>query len=213
MSSDLSGPVTRSRRKWPVRLLIAAAFVAVACFVYVRAHPLVFNESFFMHAHCIPQAGGSLLAYAGDHSGKFPTHTNGYGDALLLLVADDPTSSYILTGPGYDAAVFDRALANHTDVPEAECGRVYVQGLSETNNPELVVLFDKIPTPGGDHCHGLRRLRAPLCREVLFVDGGHDMILESKWQEFASNQVELLVKEGFERSAAEAVYAEKGKEH
>jgi hypothetical protein len=118
----------------------------------------------------------------------------------------------MLTGPGYDAAVFDRALTNHTDVPERECGRVYVQGLSETNNPELVVLFDKLPTPGGDHCHGLRRLTAPLCREVLLVDGFHRTIRESNWAQFRSNQIELLVKEGFDRSTAEAIYAEKGME-
>jgi hypothetical protein len=34
----------------------ATVVIVVFCAFYVRTHPLVFNESFFEHAHCI--AGG-----------------------------------------------------------------------------------------------------------------------------------------------------------
>ena len=203
--------MTKPKRTWPKRLLIVCLVAAVACVVYIWTHPLVFNESFFSHAHCIPQAGLGLRQYALDHDGKFPTHTNGYGDALLLLLAGDYTPSYAITGPGYDRLLFDNALTNNADVAEAECGRVYIQGLTETNNPEIAILFDKTPTPGGDHCHLWRRLTAPLSRDVLLIDGSQRTIRESNWPEFSKNQIELLVQDGFDGAAAEAIYAEKGK--
>src|SRR5688572_977181 len=70
------------------RLSISAAVLAVVVafsFYYVRTHPLVFNESFLSHAHCMKGTGLGLMGYAHEHGGQFPFHTNGYGDALLLL--------------------------------------------------------------------------------------------------------------------------------
>ncbi|MDB6109472.1 MAG: hypothetical protein JWR69_1222 [Pedosphaera sp.] len=162
-------------------LSIAGVLVALSVY-YVKAHPLVFNESFLEHAHCIVQAGMSLGNYAADHEGRFPYHTNGYGDALLLL-----TDTWLpsLTGPGYSAEPFERASKTGQHLLEVECGRVYVQGLSGTNNPEIALLFDKAPTPGGDHCHLLARLTRPLCREVWTIGSDHRTIQESKWPEYA----------------------------
>jgi hypothetical protein len=203
--------VPSRRRQWMKRLLFVYV-VAVASGLYVWTHPLVFNESFWEHSHCIAQAGGALRGYAGEHFGNFPVHTNGYGDALLILLAEGYQPSGALTGPGYDRFVFDRALKNHTEVPESECGRVYVQGLSESTSSEIAILFDKIPSPG-DHCHFLHRLWKPVGREVLMVDGSHRFIKETTWPEFTRIQVELLVKEGFSRTTAETVYTEKDKVH
>jgi hypothetical protein len=67
------------------------------------------------------------------------------------------------------------------------------------------LVFDKLPNPG-DHCHGPRRIWAPLRREVVLVDGRMQVIVENNWPAFASNQVELLVKAGFSRATAEAYY-------
>ncbi len=198
-------PSRRRRWLWPIGMAIAV--VVFTCWVYAATHPLVFNESFISHAHCIAQAGLTLRAYAHDHYGKFPTHTNGYGDALLLLLRNKYTGSDVLTGPGYESSVFDRALTKR--VPESECGRVYVQGLTENSNPEIVLLFDKLATPGGDHCHGLARLRAPLCREVALVDGSHRIIREVNWPDFGRKQVQLLMQEGFSKEQAESIYSEK----
>jgi hypothetical protein len=207
--TDPNWPGRRGPLLWRLGLAIAA--VVVTCWVYVATHPLVFNESFISHAHCITQAGLSLRQYSVEHYGKFPFHTNGYGDALLLLIRDKYTNSDPLTGAGYESSVFDRALTNDTDVPESECGRVYIQGLTESSNPEIVLLFDKLPTPGGDHCHGLARLTAHLCREVALVDGSHQRIREADWPEFSRKQVQLLMKEGFSREQAEIIYREKPK--
>lgn len=187
----------------------AVLLVAVAgSYWFVCAHPLVFLESFWGHAHCIKQSGMDLKNYCIDHDGDFPVHTNGYGDALLLL-PDAWLPS--LTGPGYSVVAFEKALASGGNMPESECGRVYVQGLSNSNDPGIVILFDKLPTPGGDHCPGLYRIFRPLVRELMCVDGSMQIIQERDWPEFSRKQIELLVKAGIPRSQAEACYAEKAK--
>jgi hypothetical protein len=174
---------------------------------YVKTHPLVFNESFWGHEHCIKGIGLSLQLYAMEHGGRFPSHTNGYGDALLLLSNEVNHCWALLTGPGYSGEVFGKAAATGQDVLESECGRVYVQGLSQSENPEIVLLFDKVPTPGGDHCHGLARLKAPLVREVWTIGDGMSKVRESNWPAFARKQIELLVEAGLSRREAERLYA------
>ena len=125
----------------------------------------------------------------------------------MLLLSDD--SLHTFTGPGYDPAPLREAKRTGRDLPEDECGRVYIQGLTRKSNPELALLFDKLPTPGGDHCHLPVRLWAPLGREVLLVGLGHTFVRENDWPEFASKQVELLVQEGYDRQEAEWLYASK----
>jgi hypothetical protein len=194
----------RFKRRATVALCGAAVVVAFS-FHYVRTHPLVFNESFWGHAHCIKQAGLSLRMYAQDNDGRCPFHTHGYGDALLL-VSNAWLPSF--TGPGYNVTVLERARQTGEDVLETECGRVYVQGLSETNSPEIALLFDKLPNPG-DHRHFLSRLGAPLVREVSLLDGSMQVIPESRWPAFAEQQIELLVGAGMTRDQAEIYYSEK----
>jgi hypothetical protein len=198
--------MTPKLRRRVVAIFCTVATVMVFCFCYIRAHPLVFNESFWEHAHCIKGGGLSLDGYASEHGGRFPFHTNGYGDALLLV---DNGWDAALTGPGYDTRVFERARRTGEDAPESEFGRVYVQGLSETNDPKIVLLFDKLPTPGGDHCHGFERLSAPLGREIWTIGTGMRFIPESRWAVYAKEQIELLVAAGLKRAQAESYYSEK----
>ena len=152
--------------------------------------------------------GQSLSLYAHDHGGRFPYHTNGYGDALVMM---DSGWDAALTGPGYDAAVFARIRRTGEDAPENEFGRVYVQGLSETNDPEIVLLFDKMPTPGGDHCHFLARVFAPLAREVWTIGSDRRVVRESEWPAFVKGQIELLVAAGIAQEQAERYYSEQPK--
>ena len=196
------GATVRVKRSYWLGL--TGLLVSVALWAYCRARPGMFNESFWEHAHCIVQAGGTLQNYAEAHAGRFPHDVRGYGHALLLLPADSPW--YALTGPGYDGQVLARAKRGEHGISEAECGRVYVQGLRLDSNPEVALLFDNVPTPGGDHCHFLGRLWAPYGREVLLVDGSHGFIPEAEWPAFARRQVELLVAEGFAHAEAERLY-------
>jgi hypothetical protein len=94
---------------------------------------------------------------------------------------------------------------------EEDCGRVYIQGLTNKSNPEIALFFDKLPTPGGDHCHLPMRLWAPLGREVYTVGMQERFVRESDWPEFVTRQVDLLTKEGFDRNEVERLFASRPK--
>jgi hypothetical protein len=168
------------------RLFPYIAAILLACAAYVFTHPLVFNESFLSHAHCITFADLSFAGYAMDHGGRFPYSTNGYGDALLLMNEELGGGWYSVTGPGYTAAVFEKALKTGGHVAEEACGRVYVQGLTTNNDGAIAILFDKIATP---------------------IGGGHSFVWKSEWQQFATNQIRLLTEAGIPKQEAERLYA------
>jgi hypothetical protein len=193
-------------------LFLVTGVLTLLAAIYVRTHPLVFNESMWGHAHCMPQATLPLLAYSSDHGGKFPMHPKGYGNALLLLTPYTQGNVYMLNGPGYDERPFHEAQRNGTVLSEEDCGRVYVQGLTMRSNPQIALLFDKIPSPGGDHCSFPMRIWAPLCRDVGLRNGSAIRVPETEWPEFASKQVELLVNEGISREDAERLYASQSRQ-
>jgi hypothetical protein len=192
----------RIRKKWKI-LAVAALVLAISTYFYVKTHPLVFNESFWEHAHCMKIATMTLLNYAAHHNGQFPVHPGGYGDALLLL---DEETYHTLTGPGFDPSTFHEAKIKGVHLPEEKCGRVYIQGLASKMNPDIVILFDKIPTPGGDHAHFPYRLWAPLRREVGYIDGHTGAIDETAWAQFSLDQVELLVQNGIPKNQARRLW-------
>ena len=141
--------------------------------------------------------------YATDHGGRYPVHTNGFGDALALLIAGEYDSTgHTLVGVDDDASLLRSAATNKNDVPEELCTRIYVQGLSESDNPDIAILFDKFSVRGGDHRRGF----GPYLREVLMGDGGMRIVGHDRWPAFASNQVQLLVQAGIPRATAEAYY-------
>ena len=192
-----------------IKMFFGAVGIMILAGIVVRKmNPLVCNESFFMHAHCIKIADGELEQYAITHDGNYPFSTNGYGDALLALKDLFPTDFGEFTAYPYDKKVFLRAIATNGHVAEADCGRVYVQGLNTNNVTGIAILFDKVATRGGDHWHGLSKFSAPLGREVIGVPEG--FIQEKDWPAFAANQIELLVKVGISRERARELYAQAG---
>jgi hypothetical protein len=155
------------------------------------------------HQHCMKGAGLALRIYANDHGGRFPFHTNGFGDALLLLVKDEPREMPEMCGPDDDGQLFIAALTNGLDVAEAKCSRVYVQGLSESNDPNIAMLFDRDATRGGDH---FRSHFAHYVREVCTLDGSMQRIRIESWPGFALNQIQLLLAAGIPWETAESYY-------
>ena len=195
-------------QKIGVAALSAVAVLTVAIWMFVRNNPLIFNESFLGHAHCMKQATTELVMVAHDNAGRFPSHTNGYADAIMSL---NSAALITFTGPGYSTEPLRSAWSEKRNVPEHELGRVYVQGLSARDNPEIAILFDKLPTPGGDHCHGLRRLNAKLGREVGFLDGSTKFIPDREWPEFSRRQIGLLIAADVSKTVAESYYSEQPK--
>jgi len=105
----------------------------------------------YVHRHCIKQASLALKIYSSDHFGNFPFSTNGFGDALLIFLKEDPSVINSICGPDDDGQIFKEALKNNSIVPEDQCSRVYIQGLRESNDPNICILFDRNSCKGGDH--------------------------------------------------------------
>jgi hypothetical protein len=194
------------RKKW----VVWGSVLGIPPFLVVAFVCLSALNVFHAHEHCIKVAGVAFRTYALDHYGNYPYDTNGFGNALLLLVKGeylgDTNGQYSIgpiTRPGDDGRAFRESLKTGAPIPEQKCSRIYIQGLSESNNPQIAILWDKKSCPGGDH---FRRPWGPLLREVCLLDGDMRIISETNWPGFVSNQVELLVQDGIPRAAARHYY-------
>ncbi len=152
-----------------------------------------------VHLHCIKQASLALKIYSGEHTGHLPYSTNGFGDALTLFARTDESVLNSICGPDDDGHLFREALTNHSIVPEDKCSRIYIQGFTESDNPDICILFDRNSCKGGDHG------RSPwghLLREACLLNGSMQFIRDEDWPEFGRKQVDLLVAAGFSRTNA-----------
>ena len=70
-------------RKWR---WVIGGMVSLAALFVAFMFAMAFLNPFHRHEHCIKQTGLGFRLYANDHHGEYPFHTNGFGDALLLLV-------------------------------------------------------------------------------------------------------------------------------
>lgn len=71
-------------KRWKKVLLGIAIFI-VAVIIGDRIHAKMYPLWHLpRHRHCLKQTGLGLKMYAADHGDRFPVHTNGYADALLL---------------------------------------------------------------------------------------------------------------------------------
>ena len=148
--------------------------------------------------------GLMFSTYAADHDGQLPASTNGFGNALLLLIDTNRLSDVMLIcGPGDDGRIFLEALKSNAVVPEEKCSRVYIQGLSVTNDPSICIFFDRNSSRGGDH---FRWPWGRPLREVCMLDGAMRTVSDEAWPEFSRDQVERLMSVGFSRTNALRFY-------
>lgn len=140
-SANTPSPPTATKPRW--RRVLTAALCAVGILVAALGALVVlwFRHLDRVHQHCIVQAGIAFRLYAADHDGWMPFHTNGFGDALLLLVkAKYLENVRCVCGPGDDGRALSEDLNAGSDVAESNCSRVYVQGLGPTNDARICSL-------------------------------------------------------------------------
>jgi hypothetical protein len=189
----------RSSRKYRGAWMIGFSIVLLGILI------LCGSFGFFRgHQHCIKQTAMALRLYASDHHGRFPFHTNGYGDAILLLAREDIYNINLFTAPGDDGKLLKECLEKGATLPEGSCSRAYVQGLTTSESPEIALVFDRYPTRGGDHS---RNPWAPLMREVCFLDGSTQVIREKDWPAFRLKQFALLSAAGIDPARAAQLYS------
>lgn len=199
--------MTRKRKTlWIVICLLVVAMSGIAVWLRTQMEQRLAHR-LHGHQHCIKIAGSAFRAFASDHSGKYPTHTNGWGDALLLMAKSNYVDVAFICGPKDDGRVLRAALQDGMDVPEELCSRVYIQGLSDDMKSIVCMMYDRKSHPGGDHFYGRGR---PI-REYIDNTGFMGTVTDDRWPEFSRQQVEILVELGFSREEAEAYFPEAAK--
>jgi len=184
------------------KIILPIIIILVCCILGFVAWGIYWNIH-YVHLHCIKQTGMAFRMFADEHHSQLPFSPNGFGNALLLLAKADSTVINSLCGPDDDGHNFKAALIKNSIIPEDQCSRVYIQGLSETNDPSICILFDRNSCRGGDHSRSPWGHRL---REVLMLDGSMEVISDERWPEFSRKQVELLVAAGFSRTNALRLY-------
>ena len=67
-----------------------------------------------------------------------------FSDRLLVMLGkENPININTLFGVDDDASWLRAAITNQSHVSDEVCTRIYIQGFSETNNPEIAILFDR----------------------------------------------------------------------
>ena len=127
----------------------------------------------------------SLVTYAEDHGGRFPAGGD-TPEASLSLLYSNLVNAYTLRGKTVPVEVAQAALARDGKLGPDSCGWHYVEGLTEADDPEIAMLWDKV---GLGH-NGARLQRGG--HEVAFVDGSTQIIRGAKWPEFLERQKKLL---------------------
>ena len=177
--------VGSKRRSWWKLLagvVIVLAAIGISLFGYMKwKFPYGWSHC------CIKGMGLSLRTYAMDHDGRFPAGGDA-PEASLSLLYSNYVDAYTLRGKTVPLAVAQAALAKDGKLGPDSCGWHYVEGLTEADDPQIAILWDKV---GLGH-NGERLKRGG--HEVAFADGSGQVISGARWPEFLENQRQLLAK-------------------
>ena len=136
--------------------------------------------------NCLVHLKLAFLMYAMDHEGRFPAGQATPEASLSLLHKEGHISASLLRGMTAPPEKVDAILTKGELLGPDTCGWHYVEGLTESADPEIAILWCKEPLG-----HYGQRTKDK-SREVLFVDGGYKSIPGDKWDEFLKEQERLL---------------------
>jgi hypothetical protein len=128
-----------------------------------------------------------LMQYAADHNGKYPAG-EATPEASLSLLYPKYADENLLRGKSVPLETVERLLKQGKRLTPDTCGWHYVEGLTDGDEHELAILWDKAGLN-----HNGRYLRHG-GHEVTFLDGHSEYIPEAEWAAFLKNQAELLAK-------------------
>ncbi len=147
---------------------------------------------------CSKALGMSLRIYADERSGWLPHGLATPEASLSLLVTNDPTIQQLLRGKNVPQKVVDETLARDRFLGPESCGWHYVEGLRESDDPEIAVLWDKVT---GLWHNGNRK--GWVMHEVVLLDGSMQFVSREKWPDFVQRQRQLLAETIAKRTKAE----------
>ena len=182
-----------------ILVFVVGFLLLVGIPLHQKMYPLSYRPT---SGTCVRQIQISLAMYAETNNGVFPYHPDGYADAFLLLYPSYTSSCKALTGPYYNTSVLKATYESGGDVPEDVCGYVYIQGLSKSDNQNIIILFEKVASHGGWHFSR----GTPLGRRAMTLGGERKYLLNKDWDKIVSEQIKLLKEAGFDSKKAERYY-------
>jgi len=171
------------RRLWPKVLAAAVIMLAamgLSLFGYIK-----WKYPYRMSHCCAKSMGLALRTYALDHGGRFPAGGD-TPEASLSLLYSNYVDAYTLRGKTVRLEVAQAALARNGKLGPESCDWHYVEGLTDTDDPQIAILWDKVGLG-----HNGERLKWG-GHSVVLVDGSEQHVSGAKWPEFLQQQKQLL---------------------
>lgn len=162
--------------------------MTLAAAVIANAHTYLWYKNRFPYgpSHCCLKAIGlSLRLYSRDNDDRFPSG-GPTPEASLSMLLPSYCDLNTLKGKTVKLEAAKAALDRDGVLDSNSCGWIYVEGLNESDSPEMPILWDRVPGLG----HNGQRIRDN-GREVLFVDGHTEWISGARWADFLSRQQTL----------------------
>ena len=134
---------------------------------------------------CLKQIGLSLRMYSNVYNGPFPAGKESPEASLSLLYTEGfLTNVEFLSGNSMMPEEAETVLKAGGLMNSEVCSWHYVEGLTENDDSDLAIMWDKVLGLGG-------RYSKSGCTEVLFINGRTEYIKVSEWQDFLKKQEEL----------------------
>ena len=171
------------RRIWLRVLCVIAGLLAV---LGLLATAYWKHEYPYGWSHCCAKGVSfALQEYARDHGGMFPIGGD-TPEASLSLLYSNYLDAYTLRGKSVPLETVEHALGKNGKLDPESCGWHYVEGLTEADNPQIAIVWDKVGLG-----HNGERLKSG-GHEVVLLDGSTTYVGGKRWPEFIEEQKKLF---------------------
>jgi len=168
----------RTRRRLILLAVTVVASVVAAPFLWYRwTFPYGWSHSC---DDCVKQA---LYQYARDHGGAYPAG-EATPEASLSLLYPKYASAELLQGRTVPLAVVEARLKRGERLSPETCGWHYVEGLTLDDDPNLALLWGKVPL-------GHNGQRSPDGGQKVEFISMEFYIAGADWDDFLANQAKL----------------------
>lgn len=159
------------------------ACVAVALFFLVRSQLPTYP---YGQSHCCLKCVGlALVTYAQKYNGYYPAGGGSPEASLSLLYREGTVDAELLRGKTVPVDKPKRLLDAGKLLDPESCGWHYVEGLTESDDPDLALVWDKVGLGhNGEDLHG--------GHSVWFVGGREEIVPADEWPPFLKHQQALM---------------------
>jgi hypothetical protein len=166
--------------------IIGVILISAIVFIYASYRYMYPNGARHI---CAKQIALALSMYSNDNNGFYPAGEDTPEASFSLIYEDYLHVPSILGGKTIPTEVATAVLEKGELLGPENCSWHYVEGLTEADDLNIAIFWDKEPGFG----HNCERMSGGR-REVVFLSSMSKYIPESEWQAFLKEQKNLLAK-------------------